>query len=187
MPTQPAMDAVEVLTRDHRMVEQLFRDYAAAASDTQRRAVVDILVRELSKHAALEELMVYPLVKRAVAGAESEVDHDLSEHMTMKTILAELDGVPAGDERMTGLLDRLQQEVAGHVRDEEGSLFPRLRGAVDRQALVELGAALEEGRKGAPTRPHPHAPNEPPALSIAAPLAAIYDRLRDRIAGRAHT
>jgi hypothetical protein len=55
------MDAIELLCHDHRMVEQLFRDYRAAATDGQRRGVVEIIVRELSKHAALEELMFYPL------------------------------------------------------------------------------------------------------------------------------
>ena len=50
------MDALDVPAHDHRMVEQLFRDYHAAASDAQRRAVVELLVRELSRHAALEEL-----------------------------------------------------------------------------------------------------------------------------------
>ena len=58
------MDAVELLSHDHRMVEQLFRDYTAAASDTQRRGVVEIMIRELSKHAALEELLVYRSPRR---------------------------------------------------------------------------------------------------------------------------
>lgn len=38
-----------------------------------------------------------------------------------------------------------------------------------------------------PTRPHPHAPDEPPALATAPPVAAIYDRLRDRLQGRPKT
>ncbi len=62
------MDAIELLKHDHRMVEQLFRDYQAAASDEQRRGVVEIVIRELSKHAALEELMVYPLAKKGPTG-----------------------------------------------------------------------------------------------------------------------
>lgn len=36
------MDAIELLKHDHRMVEQLFRDYDAAASDQQKRGVVEI-------------------------------------------------------------------------------------------------------------------------------------------------
>jgi hemerythrin superfamily protein len=61
------MDALELLCHDHRMVEQLFRDYQTARSDTQRREVMEIAVRELSKHAALEELMVYPLAREGPA------------------------------------------------------------------------------------------------------------------------
>jgi hemerythrin superfamily protein len=181
------MDAIELLSHDHRMVEQLFRDYAAAASEAQRKGVVDILIRELSKHAALEELMVYPLAKQVLEGGASEIDQHLDEHMTVKRLLAELDGMPASDERMTGLVDQLQQAIEEHVREEEGTLFPRLRAATDQQALAELGTALDEGKSTAPTRPHPHAPTEPPALAIAAPVAAIYDRLRDRLAGRPRT
>ena len=92
------MDAIELLRHDHRMVEQLLRDYSAAATDQQRR----------------------------------------------------------GD-------------------------------AVDAQALEELGQELDKAKQTAPTRPHPHAPDEPPALTMAAPVAAIYDRLRDRLQGRPQT
>jgi hemerythrin superfamily protein len=181
------MDAPELLAHDHRMVEQLFRDYRSAASDSQRKGVVDILVRELSKHAALEELMVYPLAKQVIPGAETEVDRHLDEHMTVKKLLVELDGMPPNDERMNGLIEQLQRGIEQHVTEEEGVLFPKLRDAVDQQALDELGQALDEGKKVAPTRPHPNAPTEPPALALAAPVAAIYDRLRDRLGGRPRT
>jgi hemerythrin superfamily protein len=53
------LGAIDLLKHDHRIVEQLFLDYEIAKSDEQRRGVVEILVRELSKHAALEELTVY--------------------------------------------------------------------------------------------------------------------------------
>ena len=43
------------------------------------------------------------------------------------------------------------------------------------------------GKQRAPTRPHPKAPDRPPALSLAAPVAAIYHRLRDRQQGRPRT
>ena len=182
-----AMDALELLTHDHRMVEQLFRDYVAAASDSQRKGVVDILVRELAKHAAVEELSVYPLAGRVLDGGAEEVAEHLREHMVVKNLLAELDGMAPDDQRLDGLLDRLRGAVSEHVTEEEGTLFPRLRGAVDQRALDELGAALAEQKKTAPTRPHPHAPDRPPALTLVAPVAALYDRLRDRLSGRPRT
>lgn len=181
------MDAVELLMHDHRMVEQLFRDYDAAASDVQRRGVVEIMVRELSKHAALEELMVYPLAKQVLPDGAEEIDKHLAEHMTVKKLLLELDKLGEGDEQTGPLMEQLRGDVEEHVADEEGDLLPRLRQHVDEQALTELGAELDKAKHTAPTRPHPAAPTEPPALALAAPVAAIYDRMRDRLQGRPKT
>lgn len=178
------MDAVELLKHDHRMVEQLFRDYDAAASDTQRRGVVEIMIRELSKHAALEELMVYPLAKKVLPDGAEEIDKHLAEHMTVKKLLVDLDKLDEGDGRTDEMWHELQSAVEEHVQEEESDLLPRFADNVDKEALAELGAALDAAKQAAPTRAHPHAPTEPPALALAAPVAAIYDRMRDRLQGR---
>jgi hemerythrin superfamily protein len=181
------MDAIELLSHDHRMVEQLFRDYAAAASDAQRRGVVEVLIRELSKHAAVEELLFYPFAREVQGAGPAEIDRHLDEHMAVKRLLLELDGCRAGDERQDELMRQLGPVVTQHVREEEDELMPSLRAAVDEQALQELGEEICRGKQRAPTRPHPHAPDQPTALAAAAPVAAIYDRLRDRLQGRPRT
>jgi hemerythrin superfamily protein len=181
------MDALELLSHDHRMVEQLFRDYQAAATDAQRRGVVEITVRELAKHAALEELMVYPLAKKVLPDGRQEIDEHLTEHMSVKKTLIALDALSAGDDRTDALMADLQREIDHHVQEEEGVLFPELRKVLDEQALQELGQELDKGKQTAPTRPHPAAPDKPPLLTLAGPVAAIYDRLRDRLQGRPRT
>jgi len=178
------MDAIELLCHDHRMVEQLFRDYQAVGSDTQRRGVVEIIVRELSKHAALEELMVYPLARKVLPNGDKEIDEHLSEHADVKKTLAALDALAEGDEQTGELMGELQKEIEHHVQEEEGELMPKLRDAVDQEALDELGQALDQAKKVAPTRPHPQAPDTAPGLTLAGPVAAIYDRLRDRLQER---
>ncbi|WP_180687419.1 hemerythrin domain-containing protein [Streptomyces gossypiisoli] len=181
------MDGLEVLVHDHRMVEQLFRDYYSAASPTQRRAVVELLIRELSKHAALEELMVYPLARKSLPDGERLVDEHLGEHMAVKETLADLDRLGEDDERTDELIARLRRDVEEHVREEEGEFMPRLREAVDQQRLDELGRMLMRAKQTAPTRPHPHAPDRPPMLAFAGPVAAAYDRFRDRLQRRPRT
>jgi hemerythrin superfamily protein len=178
------MDALELLCHDHRMVEQLLRDYRAAASDAQRRGVVEIIVREVSKHAALEELLVYPLARKVLPDGEQEIDEHLAEHLSVKKTLLALDGLSAGDGRADALIADLQREIEQHVHEEEGDLMPKLRAVLDEQALRELGEELDKGKQTAPTRPHPAAPDTRPLLSVAAPVAAIYDRMRDRLQGR---
>ncbi|WP_328773616.1 hemerythrin domain-containing protein [Streptomyces sp. NBC_00286] len=181
------MDGLEVLVHDHRMVEQLFRDYHSAASAAQRRGVVELLIRELSKHAALEELMVYPLARKVLPDGERLVDDHLGEHMAVKKTLAELDGLGEDDERTEELLAQLRRDVEEHVREEETEFIPKLREAVDQQRLDELGRMLVKAKQTAPTRPHPHAPDRPPALAFAGPVAAVYDRFRDRLQRRPKT
>jgi hemerythrin superfamily protein len=178
------MDAIDLLKHDHRMVEQLFRNYRSAASDTQRRGVVEILIRELSKHAALEELTVYPFSRRYLPDSAVDVDEHLSEHMAVKKTLAALDSLKAGDGKESGLVEELQREVEHHVRDEEEQFMPALRACVDARALDELGRQLDKAKKLAPTRPHPRAPDKPPAEAVIGAVAAVYDRFRDRLQGR---
>jgi hypothetical protein len=84
-------------------------------------------------------------------------------------------------------MGQLEREIAKHVRQDEEDLFPKLREVLDQQALTELGEALDKGKRVAPTRPHVKAPDQPPLLAAAAPVAAIYDRLRDRLHGRPRT
>ena len=44
---------------------------------------------------------------------------------------------------------------------------------------------LEQGRRLAPTRPHPHLSPDPEVLRLAGRIAGATDRIRDALAGRA--
>jgi hemerythrin-like domain-containing protein len=178
------MDAIDLLKHDHRIVEQLFLDYEMAKSDQQRRGAVEILIRALSRHAALEELTVYPFARKLLPDKDVDVDEHLAQHMAVKKTLSALDRLSAGAEQERGLVAELQGEIAGHVAEEEGRFFPALAGAVDAEALSELGRLLAKARKVAPTRPHPNIPDRPPAEAVLGPVVAFYDRLRDRMQGR---
>ena len=181
------MDAIELLEHDHRIVEQLFVDYGAAKNDEQRRGIVEILIRELSKHAALEELTVYPLARKLLPEGAVDVDEHLAEHMAVKKTLLALDKLDQGADEEKGLVDELQREIAEHVAEEERRFLPAFRGAMDQQALDELGARLDTAKKAAPTRPHPNIPDRPPGEAVLGAVGAIYDRLRDRLQGRPNT
>lgn len=57
----------------------------------------------------------------------------------------------------------------------------------DPSTLTSLGEDIARTERRAPTRAHPAAPDRPPLLTMAAPLVAAYDRLRDRLQGRPRT
>ena len=56
--------------------------------------------------------------------------------------------------------------------------------ALTAEAADELGTKIAEGKKTAPTRPHPHTPPSPGALKTAGPVAAAADKARDAVTGR---
>ena len=62
---------------------------------------------------------------------------------------------------------------------EETTVWPSLRAVLTAEEADTLGRQLEEGKKTAPTRPHPMAPASPGLLKAAAPAVAAADRLRD--------
>src|SRR5919204_5509123 len=179
------MDATRLLEQDHREVEELFDQFERATGDTTRKGeVANQIVRELSIHAAIEEEVFYPAVRDAVPDGEGLVDHSLEEHQEVKELLAELEKMDPADSGFHQKMEKVISDVKEHVQEEEGEMFPKLREAISANQLLEIGEKLEKAKKGAPTRPHPLAPNEPPANKMASKPAAMIDKARDKLEGR---
>lgn len=172
-------DAIEVLTRDHRTVEQLFAAFEGTSSSQERRELVDEMIRELSVHAAIEEAVLYPAVRDEIEDGEEVVEHSLDEHQAVKDLLAEIDDLSAEDPDFVPTAESLMRDVRLHVDEEEGELFERMRLEMDPDRLADLGDALDKARVAAPTRPHPMAHGMPPGNIAADMAAAGIDRARD--------
>ena len=63
-------------------------------------------------------------------------------------------------------------------------MWQLLRNALSAQQASELGDKIEEAKKTAPTRPHPHTPAAPGVLNTAGPAVAAADQARDAVSGR---
>ncbi len=183
--TEPAMqtDALEVLTVDHRTVENLFALYESTGTEDVEAPdkVVREIVRELSIHAAVEEQLLYPLMRERLADGERLVREALDEHQEVKETLASIEKAdPGADERSSALVS-LIRDVRHHVEEEEGDLFPKLRAAASPEELRDLAGRIESAKRTAPTRPHPGAPNTPPGNVVAGAVAGVVDRIRDGV------
>ncbi len=180
-PVTHATDAIAVLKKDHRAVEQLFRRFERARSGAERKRLADRIVRDLSIHAAIEEQLVYPALRRRVDGQVPHVLRALEEHHFAKLALAEIARLDAEDERFEPKVRVLIENVRRHVEEEERDLLPAMKRILSPEEFHGLADALVRARASAPTRPHPTAPDEPPANAFANAGAAAYDRSRDAI------
>jgi hemerythrin superfamily protein len=175
------MDAITLLKNDHKTVKRLFRQFEKLGDDAvkSRRELVDKMIEELSIHAAIEEQLFYPTVRENVPGAEDEVLESLEEHHVVKWLLSELDDMRGDEERFEAKVTVLIESVEHHAQEEEDELFPEVRKAMGRKALAELGAAMEKAKQTAPTRPHPRAPDTPPANVAVGKVAGLADKARE--------
>jgi hemerythrin superfamily protein len=181
-------DVIEVLEHDHREVEQMFAELESlrgASTDeqkTRRKDLADQVTIELVRHSVAEEVLVYPQVEEKVSAEEAE--HAREEHAEAEETLARLEKLDADDPGFDDELATLMEEIRHHIRDEEGQMFAHMRQVIDPEELRKLGSRVEAFKKVAPTRPHPHVPNEPLPRLAAGPAASLFDRMRDLATGR---
>ena len=178
------MDAITLLKNDHKTVKDLFRRFEKAKNDRTRKTVVQDIIKELSVHAAIEEQVFYPAVRQSVEGTEDVVLESLEEHHIVKWTLSELDGMAADHERFVPKVTVLIESVKHHIEEEESEMFPKVRSALGRKKLAEIGDVMEKARKAAPSRPHPKAPDTPPGNLVAGVAAGAVDKARDKVGSR---
>ncbi len=178
------MDGITLLKQDHKTVEKLFKQFEKAKQPAEQRKVAEKVVKELSVHAAIEEMVFYPAIRDRVPETEDTVLESLEEHHIVKWVLSELEDMKPDHERFKAKMTVLIENVRHHVEEEESELFPQVRKAIGRKELGELGDAMEKAKKTAPTRPHPKAPDTPPRNLVAGTAAAVVDKARDKVGSR---
>jgi hemerythrin superfamily protein len=144
--TKP-QDAIALLKKDHRTVEELFAQFEKASGDGRKQKLAEQICLELSVHATIEEEIFYPACEGKVEDdllKESYVEHDAA-----KVLIAEIEaGAGQGDEFFDAKVKVLQEEIEHHVEEEEKrmeGLFAQARKAgLDMDALGEQLAARKQ-------------------------------------------
>jgi hemerythrin superfamily protein len=182
--TAGEQDVVDILTTDHREVQELIAQIWATPDPERRRDLADTIISELVRHSVAEEMFVYPAMKDHLPNGDEAVEHDTAEHKELERTMKDLEGLKGDDPRFEELLRQLETTLVDHVQDEETEQFPQLRARVPREKLVELAGKVETAKKAAPTRPHPNSPNNELFHKMVGPGVGLVDRLRDKLSGR---
>ncbi|HET9517804.1 MAG TPA: hemerythrin domain-containing protein [Actinoplanes sp.] len=180
-------DVIDVLVSDHREVTALIDEIWEEQDPTARRDLTDTAISELVRHAVAEEMYVYPVVRKYIAGGEKAVEHDIEEHQELEQTMKRLEDMDVSSAEFESELRRLEMLLADHVQDEEAEQFPELRRQVPQDELTELAGKVENAKRLAPTRPHPSAPNSELFHKLVGPGVGLVDRLRDAITKRANS
>jgi hemerythrin superfamily protein len=149
------MDAIVLLKNDHKTVEKLFKQFEKESKKgTEGTAgLVAEIIQELTTHTFIEETIFYPAAREGVPETTEEVLESVEEHHAVVWMLSELGGLDPSDETYKAKMTVLMENVRHHVEEEEQDFFPKVRSALGRRVLAQLGDQLEAAKKDAPADP----------------------------------
>lgn len=132
--------ALEMLTADHRKVEQMFQQYEQEkeGDEETRRQLAEKICNEVTVHAQIEEELFYPWVREKLDEADL-IEEALVEHQSAKALIAQLQGGEV-DETYDAKVKVLGEYIKHHAREEENEIFPEVRD--NQEELDELGQEL---------------------------------------------
>jgi len=134
--------ALQKLINDHRRVQDLFTLFEEEDDAELRHEIGQKAINALTRHALLEETLLYPIAQ-AATGEDALVEDHREEHQLMKSIIAEAKLLRPGrdfDRKFRSLISI----VKSHIEKEEGILFPLLeKSGVD---LKKLGRKITQYR-----------------------------------------
>ena len=139
------MNAVDMLKKQHREVEELFAKLERADRDERKQKLFTQIADKLTVHASIEEEAFYPAVR--AKRTEDILLESLEEHLGIKRVLADLIDLDASDETFEAKTKVLQEQVEHHVGEEEDDLFPKVKKIFDEETLVAIAhqmALLQE-------------------------------------------
>lgn len=135
------------LKQDHLRVKKAYRDFQKLDIDEEPQACQALVLQallDLTVHAKLEEELLYPAARSALAD-ESLVDEAEVEHESVHALIEQLNAMDPDDAKYAARFTVLCEYVIHHVKEEEGQMFPQLESArLDWEALA---VAMDQRRE----------------------------------------
>jgi hypothetical protein len=117
--------AVSMLKQDHDKVKALFDQFESVKGKAARKKIVHEALTELKIHAAIEEELFYPSVRKAI-GKEIMNEAD-EEHHVAKLLIAELDSMTGSESHFNAKFMVLAENVRHHIKEEENEMLPKAK------------------------------------------------------------
>jgi hemerythrin-like domain-containing protein len=140
------MDALNLLKKQHRQVELLFKKAVNSEEPTERMNLFKQIDRDLRLHSVIEETIFYPEIKRRAEKSDErlQVAEANEEHGLVKVTIEGLERLDPATEQFLAKLVVLRDLVQHHVDEEESILFKMAHHLFDKAELEEMGGRLGE-------------------------------------------
>ena len=141
-------DALELLKEDHRMVQDMFKEFKKLheseeeGTEAMKQELMDSVCAALTVHAQIEEEIFYPAVRQALGDEEDLMNEAEVEHSGAKDLIAQIEEGSAEDAMTCARFMVLSEQIDHHVKEEQDEMFPKVRESeLDTEAIGEQLAA----------------------------------------------
>jgi hemerythrin-like domain-containing protein len=125
---------VSMLKADHKKVSGLFEAFKTAEGK-EKTQIAKTAIQELEVHAALEEKLIYPTIRREIEMDET-MNEAVEEHHLVHVLIRELKKLKPANDQFVAKFNVLGELVKHHVEEEEGEILPAAeKSDVDWEAL----------------------------------------------------
>jgi hypothetical protein len=121
----PETHAIAILKKDHDKVKDLFDRFEKAEDRAAKSKIIKEALLELKVHAAIEEEIFYPAVRKHVG--KDQMNEADEEHHVAKLVIAELENAKSGDDHRDAKFTVLSESVRHHIREEENEMLPKAK------------------------------------------------------------
>ena len=135
------MNAIDLLTAQHREIGELVERVEQADSPPRLRARLLELADELAVHTAIEERNFDEEVR--ARRSQDILLEALEQPRGLTRLASELVALDVADESFEPRLEVLEERLRVHFEEAEAALFPKVRRIFDERELEDMGRRLE--------------------------------------------
>ncbi len=139
------MDAIDLLTSQHREMETLFKRVLDSGDTGAMKKLFAQVADKLTTHIASEEEIFYPAVR--AKRTEDILLESLEEHLSLKRLLADLLQMQPAEQTFEPKFKVLKEQAEHHHKEEEEHLFPKVEKLLDADARKTLAEKMMELQK----------------------------------------
>jgi hemerythrin superfamily protein len=139
---EAAVNAIDLLESQHRLVEELFERYEAESHRDRKQKIFEQIADNLAAHAAIEEQIFYPAAY--VGEMKKLLREAVEEHLAAKRVIADLLSMSPSDENYDAKVTVLKELIEHHVEEEEKELFDKVQSHLPSEKLEALGEQMQE-------------------------------------------
>jgi len=131
------MDIYDYLKLDHKHVDHLFQQFGYSNNIERKKQIAYMISMELLAHAESEQKTFYKALEQYEKTREVAL-HGKKEHTDIAKKIISIINSPRFDTAWKKKVEKLQELVKHHVREEEGKIFRLAKSVLSKEEAWEL-------------------------------------------------